>query len=218
MDEISNKTLATLLVVAIVISLAGTFFAMRGVSQVTNYVTGAAEADVGEAKVNISSKTSITLTQATVDFGTGYRNDTEVGLNDECNMTSLVAKPDCWVNETAFNPQDFVLENDGNRFVNVTVNSTTSTLYFDNCTTTGVISGGQAKYSWEAINGTQLGCRGTLVTAETDFNDAEQLLCSNFTYSDSEDEINVSIHLDVPAGPVGECNRAVDFLAVAVPG
>ena len=122
MDEISNKTLATLLVVAIVISLAGTFFAMRGVSQVTNYITGAqSSSDSGTAQVNISESLSIVLTQDSVDFGTGQRNN-DLAVGSECNITSNASQPSCWNTSgaggswgtTGGGPGDFTLENDGN--------------------------------------------------------------------------------------------------------
>jgi hypothetical protein len=220
MDEISNKTLATLLVVAIVISLAGTFFAMRGVSQVTNIISGAQVQQSGTAQVNITSQTSISLTADTVNFGSGYRNETNLtSINNECNMSSNdAAAPDCWIVSDSFSPADFVLENDGNRYVAVTINSTAAANYFDTCSLATGIDGGEADFAFTGEEGAEAGCTtdGTLTDSETPFDATDQTLCTNMSYIDANDEFNISISIDVPAGPAGECSSTVDFEATAV--
>lgn len=218
MDEISNKTLATLLVVAIVISLAGTFFAMRGVSQVTNIISGAQVQQSGTAQVNITSQTSIALTADSVNFGSGYRNETYLGsINSECNLSSNdAAAPSCWIVSDSYAPLDFVLENDGNRYVSVTINSTAAADYFDSCTLATGIDGGDADFAFTGEEGAENGCIGSLTSAETSFTASDQVLCTNMSYIDYTDEFNISISLDVPAGPAGVCANTVDFEATAV--
>jgi len=229
MDEISNKTLATLLVVAIVISLAGTFFAMRGVSQVTNYISGAqTSSDTGTAKVNISELTTITLVTPEVDFGTGYRNATDVDLNTECNITTNQSSPqdadtatnadaNCWINVTTFAPDPFLLRNDGSNYVNVTINSSTPADFLP-----GSPTGGTEQYMFvpsDASSGVYVssenGCNTTAfsITALTTFTGTEQLLCTNMSPFDGEDEFTVDILVGVPAGILGEAEEDVYFYA-----
>jgi hypothetical protein len=217
MEEISNKTLATLLVIAVIVSLAGAFFAIRGVSQVTNIISGAQAQQSGTAQVNITSQTSITLSQNNVNFGSGYRNETNLSsINSECNMSSNdAAAPDCWIVADSFSPLDFVLENNGNRYVNVTINSTAAANYFDSCTLATGIDGGDADFAFTGEEGAENGCPGTLTTSETSLTGSPQLLCTNMSYINDDDEFNISISIDVPAGPAGVCANTVDFEAIS---
>jgi hypothetical protein len=221
MDEVSNKTLATLLVVAIVISLAGTFFAMRGVSQITNIITGAQAglSPSGTAKVNISELTQITLVQDTVDFGVGYRNATSVAVGEECNLTtndtagSGVA---CWINLTDYDPDPFLLRNTGNNYVNVTINSSNRSNFLD-----GTVLGGTRRYQFLAkdsdsvyLAGGENGCNTTFALTDwTEFDETEQLFCSNMSPYDAEDEIVVDINISIPAGPTQDKEATVTFTA-----
>jgi len=218
MDEISNKTLATLLVVAIVISLAGTFFAMRGVSQVTNIVTGAQVAPTGTAKVNISEQASITLIENTVDFGTGNRKPS-VPVNVECNLSSEnYTVPDCW-NSTGSNyltsSGDFMIENDGNVYVNVTVNGTPSASFFNSCNTATIL-GGTPAYEWRSFEpATGGGCQSGMQASLVGMSATPVRVCANLTTDGGDDRVNVSITLRVPAGPSGECeDNGVTFTAL----
>jgi hypothetical protein len=223
MDEISNKTLATLLVVAIVISLAGTFFAMRGVSEITNVITGAQVA-TGTAKVNITETVDVTLDNPTVDFGEGYRNVTYLNDVTECNLTSGVAKPDCWIlSSGTYDPADFWLENTGNVAVNVTINSTASASVFNACDGSSQIVSGDAAYYWDGKNTTATdnadtfeGCQEVLtdlVKVENTFDGSPELICTNLSSADDKDEFNITIRIDVPNGPTGQCDNNVVFTA-----
>jgi hypothetical protein len=218
MDEISNKTLATLLVVAIVISLAGAFFAMRGVSQITNVISGAATDQTGTAKVNISEVTSILLTQTSVDFGTGYRNASVVDLNTECNLTTNQSSaPSCWVPVGTYNPDPFTLENDGNNYVNITINSSAVGDFL-----TGDPLGGTERYQFVPSDSSsgpfrsaENGCNATAftVTGWTAFSNARQLTCTNMSPYDAEDAFNVDINISVCAGVTGAKSTNVVFYA-----
>ncbi|MBN1543846.1 hypothetical protein JW898_00110 [Candidatus Woesearchaeota archaeon] len=216
MDEISNKTLATLLVVAIVISLAGTFFAMRGVSQVTNVISGAQTAS-GTAKVNITEQLSISMVENLVDFGAGNRLTT-LAVDSECNLTSADnAVPDCW-NDTGSNyagVHDFKIMNDGNLNANVTVTSAKDpTEFFTTCAGSGTILGGTPDYQFKSLaSATENGCLSGTVDTFTSFDKSAQLICTNLTFTDGTDKMNVSIRLQVPAGPAGVCTDAVTFTA-----
>jgi len=218
MDEISNKTLATLLVVAIVISLAGTFFAMRGVSQITNIVSGSA-VTTGTAKVNVTETASITLTQATVSFGTGYRNASAVVVTSECNLTTQQTNnpPGCWINVTEFAPIPFNLMNDGSVYVNVTINSSNATSFLYGTPTAGI-----QRYQWTASDADQGqflggddGCVGIMSGTDwTEFNELEQLVCTNMSPYDAGDELKVDVNISIPAGIANNYTATVTFYGI----
>jgi hypothetical protein len=223
MDEISNKTLATLLVVAIVISLAGTFFAMRGVSQITNIVTGAqSTGETGQAKVNITEKTEITLTQTIVSFGQGYKNASYSpgAATTECNLTTNdtaadVNNTNCWISDSNYDPNPFVLENTGNNYVNVTINSSIVDDFLS-----GSVTGGTRRYQWAGSDlssgyfpSAENGCVGTLNDTWQEFNNGYQPLCTNMSPFSGEDEFNIDINISIPTGVLGSKTTDVLFTA-----
>lgn len=86
MDEISNKTLAILLVGAIVISLGGTLISLNKLGKVrTVTITGLAPGDVnrteGNVSLTISDITWINFSVATCNFGAGYVRQNTCTLN-----------------------------------------------------------------------------------------------------------------------------------------
>lgn len=225
MDEISNKTLATLLVVAIVISLAGTFFAMRGVSQITNIVTGHQSlGETGEAKVNITETTEITLTQTLVDFGVGYKNASysSGAATTECNLStndtdSDVNNTNCWIADSPYDPDPFVLENTGNNYVNITINSSTADNFL-----TGSATGGVKRYQWAGsdadegyFNSPENGCVGTLNATWNEFigGGTKEMLCTNMSPFPGEDEFHIDVNISIPTGILGAKTTNVLFTA-----
>jgi hypothetical protein len=122
-QDLSNKVLAILLGVSIVISLGGlVVFLTRGGEQ----LTGAAISPTAVARINITARASINWTVYTVDWGTGYVNDTAVscllnteGENNLANCTNFTTVT-----------QGLWLENDGNRRVSVNFSSNASAAQF----------------------------------------------------------------------------------------
>ncbi len=225
MDTVSNKTLATLLVVAIVVSLAGTFFALRGTDVISNSITGHATAPSGQAQVYINTTLSIKLNYGIVDFGSGTRNAT-IADNVECRLNSSFPKPDCWLAHSVYNPYDFQVENDGNIQVNVTINSSRNvTNFFGSCNGSTVVTGSQdgLYYFWGGKVIGSNGCNNeaddlkhkdlSTVGTGLQFISTPELICENLSDVDSKDDFNVTIILDVPKGPTGNCSAYVTFTA-----
>jgi len=217
MEDISNKTVAMLLVVSLVISLAGTFFAIKGVSQFNDLITGAASA-TGTAKINVTESAIIFLTQSTVDFGAGFRNASAIVVTSECNLTTnQSAPPACWINNTAYAPSPFKLRNDGNVYVNITINSSTATSFL-----TGTPTAGVQRYMWTASDSnegkfltSENGCVGTMSGTDwTAFSAVEQMVCTNMSPYLAEDEFNVDINISIPAGIAGNYTTSVYFYGV----
>lgn len=135
MAELSNRVLAGLLIVAIVVSLGGTLLSLNRISKQIPFipVTGYASNDAtGYANLSIYGVLSVAILNSTIDFGTGY---TEPDLN--CTM---------WINGTkgahdlysdaatcGYNwdstvwevsgETPIIIENDGTTYINVSVQS-----------------------------------------------------------------------------------------------
>ncbi|MEK6848947.1 MAG: hypothetical protein AABY01_00055 [Nanoarchaeota archaeon] len=115
-DDITNKSLATLLIVAIVISIGGTWLVLNKAPGLLN-IAGAASTDTGTATVTINSVASIRFAYDAIDFGSGSVNTTSGntlcildtnGTNDSTKCQGFLA-----------NTSYFQLENDGS--TNITV-------------------------------------------------------------------------------------------------
>jgi len=118
MDEISNKTLAILLIGAIVISLGGTLISLNRLARIkmpmiTGFYGAAEEAIV---QLEIEGIVQVKFTIDTIDWGSGYVNSTATF----CVLNSYDAA--IGANCSSFTPQTagLVLENVGNK--NVTLN------------------------------------------------------------------------------------------------
>jgi hypothetical protein len=199
--EISNRTLAFLLVVAIVISIGGTFLSLVKLNQFT--YTGKATSDTGRANFTIESDVSISFTTNAVDFGTGYVNATAANVQN-CTMdTNLTKSSDC-VNFSAAFWGPFVLENQGN--INVSVNLTS------NATATEFIGGNATIRAFTFVmqeNETGACPVNVTPTTWTAVATASSLICGNLLGTDSTDALNMHIGVVIPEDAYKNEHRAL---------
>ena len=113
--DISNKTLATLLIVAIAVSVVGTFIA----TSKPVYITGMATEGTGTVDVTITGLAAITTTD-NIDFGSGYVYPNNITARLESNATS--ATNGSW----SYAWQNITIENIGNQKLNVTFNASSN--------------------------------------------------------------------------------------------
>ena len=151
MAEISNRTLAILMVVAILVSLGGLFLSLDRLSKlqagVPPGITTFATTGAGRANVSVAPTISIILDDNTINFGTctltAGAYDLELQSNWTCNggascnsmnITSATTGGTCANSDSA--PANISIRNDGNVDINVTVATTANT--------TSLFSGGGA--------------------------------------------------------------------------
>ncbi|MBS3097878.1 hypothetical protein J4209_03745 [Candidatus Woesearchaeota archaeon] len=203
MNEMSNKALMLLLVVAIVVSLGGTFISLSKLASVkTLPLTGFVISNVSTGYVNLSVLSAVSFSVANnIDFGSGYVNGT-VGDNAvlESNLSSS-SETNGTGSWTWSSLKYFLLENDGTKDLNINI---TSDKNASNLTKAANSEFGFAMSSWEnsplagACNGT------TKTTAWTEFlmraSDVgrNQTVCSSLQYANVNDTINVSIRVVIP--------------------
>ena len=200
-EEISNRTLAILLVVAIAISLGGTIVSLNRLANVqAPVITGFAGSDVGTATVNISSQASIKFNVSSVNFGNGWVNTSQG--EDSCRMSaegddeassSSSACTDEWDDDDWVALQ---IENDGN--VNITVNVST-----DGPASEFVGTGGGF---WFRVNESKTGsCNSTnSLNASVDSqwtawpaSDKQERVCSYLDYNDARDTLWLHLQVNV---------------------
>lgn len=200
--DMSNKSLAFILVVAIVISLGGTIVSMNRLNQLgfTGRATGT---DTGTTNFSLESNVVITFATSNVDFGTGYINGSSVA--NACVITTNAT--DGWNNTFAggtagaclgnlINDSPFVIRNDGNINANLTLRAS------DNAST--FVTGGGSGYAtplfqWalrdkEAGSCTAIKYNNTWTNVST----TDDQVCTPLNYDDSNDEIYLDILVLIP--------------------
>ncbi len=196
--DINNKTLAVLLIAAIVVSLGGTMVVLNiGDGGLTGFAT---ESEVeGTVHYNVSSNVVLSFTDDTLEFGTGYVNTTGGATN--CSLTTEASgnSADC-VDFTPQADQPLTLENIGNKdvYLNLTfienivtggfIAETPSSLYVKLTDTTG-----------ESGSCTTNGL-SSYTDAETFDANAEIAACALFESEPATNsvdiDVNLTIHMD----------------------
>ncbi len=194
--DLSNKTLAFVLVVAIVISLGGTIISLNKLNQLG--ATGMlSDSDTGGANFTLTSDIIITFSPANISFGSGSID----GFDAEtqyCNITTNATygwnhTGDCLGSLTNTTP--FGIRNDGNQKVSLTLNSSKNATQF--------IGGTDPVFKWMLYNNETGSCSGTLEDDDTwtvvNAGDvAAKEVCDVFEYETAKNTIAVDIMVAIP--------------------
>jgi len=221
MDDISNRTLAILLVTAIVVSLGAT---VSTLNRLSTGASGRAISDMGDVQLIISSTVSIRLLNDSIDFGSGYVNDTCDITSGAVNNATLTAgatyddtnADNCWL-EAVETPTSLHIENDGNSNVTLKVLGPTNETFFTG--TDSIAYDGSNPYAlqfqarnYEADSCTSTG--GNLLDSWIDFGGVNRTICTNFQYTGVDElaiDIRAIIPVDLPADTYQ--NTAIEFTA-----
>lgn len=195
--ELSNKTLAWLVLAAIVVSLTGTILSINSLNM-TGLVT---YNTTGNASVSITTQTQLNFVIASLSFGSGSVNGSG-GYN--CTM---------YINKTTspnitqiggcvgFNTTNLggvlTLQNDGNTVINVTLNFTANATDF--------IGGGGApnpapQFMFSAANNESASCTTLYDTSWTNVVESTPTtICEGLNYADVSDSLAVGLFVVIPS-------------------
>lgn len=154
MQQISNKSLIFLLILVIVVSIGGTIISINRLSQLISQAPSitamASSSGTGMVNVSVAAVTSITATDAIINFGS-CSPATTYG----CNVSSDAITAQCSCDGGIW-PDNITIKNDGNRDLNVTVTAGSTARAFIGGTAGGE---GQAEMWFRVTNATDLpGC------------------------------------------------------------
>ncbi len=205
MDEISNKTLAILLIGAIVISLGGTLISLNRLARIRiPTITGLATTDEATVTLEITGLAEVNFTTAAINWGAG----TVVSGTRTCTLTTYNASGDSLhENCSTFSPADgggnLVLENIGNK--NVTLDLHTGK------TASNFIGGTGPEYQWNISESEEGSCgadsweitQGAWQTAAT----TNTTICNSsnggFLTDDGHDELIIDVRVVIPNDAFG---------------
>ncbi len=214
MGDVSNKTIVTLLAVAVVITIAGTAMSVVKLNDLSGTPTAAVAfaPKSGTASITLSATVSVLLSDGAISFGSGYVNTSYQNATlDSGNHGNLTNQPwlnTRWVNTTAPNTtaDPMVIVNNGTVAVEVNISSVSTTaegwLCSSGCASSvarvmvksndseagSCVAGAQTTYrNWidhDTANGT-----GTFGAFQ---------LCTQLDQDDNSDEINMYLNVTVP--------------------
>lgn len=207
--EISNKALAILLVLAIVVSIGGAVINIAKMSEFSGIIptikgiTGMGT--TGTVNVSLQATTNLNVTQTFTDFGVGYVTTNTFGarVNSTGNKTN-------WTVIGVFDPLNLQLENIGNVNLSVSVSADKSALTY--------LGGTSPIFQFAATTKTPdvsacvvgYNLQSTLTNVPLSATTAN--VCSNLGFVAASNELNVSIELIIPYdAPVGNKTVTLTF-------
>jgi hypothetical protein len=229
MDDISNKTLAILLVFAMAVSLGGTLISLNRLKLIGGPyapITGFASSGTGTANLSISQDSSIIVVSNLIDFGVGIVNTSRAEPCNNATISSSSAwnnwtaeRDPCWVSNATtpamvlFTDTDFVVRNDGNINVTLTMDSTANNA----ATFIGGSTGGGPLYQYRAMSNES--ASGNACTQPTLYNvtwtdinaTAGQPICNKLSSDNGMDEVRVAIKVRIPSDATGYKSDVLTF-------
>jgi len=211
MTEISNKFLAFLLVIAIIVTIVGAWYSVGKVNdlaRITGYGTE------GYVNITINNFTSINVTATDCNFGSGYVNTGNLfavlnpgDSSGDCSATAYSAN---WTNQTVYNPQCMDVMNDGNQRIAINVSSTKDA--------DGFLGGTSPEYKVWSYSKESAACYGDGIAYNgIDISTTSKKICDCLFVEDTKDELYVGCYLHVPNdAPTGVKTDTWTFTAAAV--
>ena len=192
--DISNKTLAWLLVGAIIVSILGTFTALNRIQRLG--ITGAAtENATGQTQLQVQTSASIRFADDTVDFGS-WQVNASAYTNCTIETETPSASSGC-IGGSA--PNDYlVIENDGNvNFTSVNLKS--------NATAAQFIGGNSSivKFQWKIADNETPGPSCSALYQDDDWHDVDTSasgvkICDDFNFLNDKDSLRVYFRIVIP--------------------
>lgn len=224
MNDVSNKTIVALLAVALVVTVFGTVISVNKLNDLGGVFSLTGAATTGTAKFNITTDLQINVTDNIINA----KNGSVDSGNDYATI-------DSWANSStngdwAFTGTDnlMVIENIGNQYVNLTVQSNyNSSGYLCQDQTEGTNCNllGHAEFSWKAdetgtyASGATAGetdsCLGTITSTYTEFAAAntEAVVCTKMDTATAANELAFGVEIVVPSDAYGEKIATLTFTA-----
>jgi hypothetical protein len=198
MADVSNKTVALLLVVVIAVSLGGMLLTLSSMSNMSTGFAVFSNQTGGYTNFSINSTLSITFSQASVDFGLGQVNQSHSNCNLTTNGTPISTLACLGFTTTGLG--NLTIENNGNEQVNVSLNmSANASMFIGNAP---VFPG--ASFQYKVVNPTvRPGCNNLLRSTMAEVNSttvsiAGQKVCTGLNSSDTGDRIVVPLFITLP--------------------
>lgn len=135
----------------------------------------------GFVNITIANTIAISLNTSVVNFGNG-------SLAPPPFYTAVNTTPPA--NPSTFDdPYALVVRNDGNVGINITINGSTAAQFFPGAS--------NPSYMWNASENETGSCLANITGGIVSMTNVHRLVCSNLTFTDTNDEIKIDIYLNL---------------------
>jgi len=201
---VSNKTLAFFLVLAVIASIGGLFISLDRLSRMMQ-ITGYASSGTGTANVTIIGVNSISIVDNLINFGACTPNPSTGSLVSSNDTSTLGI---CLLNASKDN---ITITNDGNNFVNLTLQSSVTAATLIGGTGPSVLFTAKNASANPGCAGQAVYCGGSICSCSnydnctlprTWFNitaaTTNYRVCGNMTYGATSNTVEVYVQLFLP--------------------
>jgi hypothetical protein len=224
---VSNKVVMGLLFVCVVVVVVGALLSIGKLYSINwmGSLTGAATSETGTTAVNIQGAASLSVTDTTITFVTGYYNTS--CTSNYATVYSNGTTGECWLNATGVEPNytnhidHHVIQNNGTLQANLSLDTDNNNAsdYFcaGGCATT---KAALATVNFSVFNNEAGSCDAGKAGDDTNLlNDSVEKpndICTAFDFQDASDELNLSYVYTVPYdAPSGTKTLTITYTAVA---
>lgn len=180
MKQASDHIVTVFFVLALVSTVGGFVVILTSIGGDFSLLTGFATTQTATVNVTVQSTSAITITPSLIEFGSGTLAGGAAGTRINTSGTSNVGGFSA--------PPPIKVQNDGNVFLNISINGTPAASWVNG-------SGSTYEYIGVVAEG---GClAANLTTTRTPFSATLTRICSYLNYSDASDSFNVSIFLNL---------------------
>ena len=221
MADISNKTLAVLLILTIAVSLGGTVISLGKLRGLGTGVTGFDVLNAyGNISVYVESQAAINFTTNATNFGTGTVHESCTSCTMNTSWTGGASnQATCCV---GFSGADdgLVLENTGNRNVTVDLQSNKNAAQFIGGTNPLFkinVTEGESGSCDNTTSGPGSGLGATFNNTWANVPTADTEVCDRFNIQSSRDMLNISISVTIPENSqTGSLQATITATATAI--
>lgn len=212
MVDVSNRTLSYIMVAAMFITVLSTAATLTrlDILQTERALTGYVSNPNATATLNITGATSIVFLTDTIDWGSGFVNESPM-----CNLTTQGIpghRSGCGNFTDVGQPVSLTLNNDGNQLVNITValNSTPEQWL-------GSSDARAYMNATENASNSGSACSVNLQSALLPVNISQVNLCETFEFNDANDTLDLGMKIELPSSaPPGQKTVRITATATAI--
>ena len=213
MTEVTNRTVAALLFVAMAVTVFSTAITLNKLNDVSEFgLTGFATTPNATARLNVSALTSIRYVIDSVDWEEGQVN---TSFGDHCNLTTSDWPSPGYVGCSGFAdpiPDGLILQNDGNQRAAVQVRILQSAQDWIGGTDPIMLIYVQDNLVGSCDSGTDI------FETETELTTVNQVACADLDFADGTDRIQYGFKVRVPTdAPPGDKTVTVQSTASPAP-
>lgn len=211
MADLSNKALALLLLVAIVVSTSGTIITLTKMDQ-TGSITGrVVENDTATTDITIASNLSIVFVQDAIHFGSGTPNAGACAMGT--NNSGPATDAECLGFNATVADANLTLENNGNILANVSLNFSANASTFIGGTSPSLqyeVTNGEASSCTTIMNGSSF----QVVDAIDEQTPAGARVCRTLDFQEASDLLEIGLWILVPQDAPVNGGNTVTILAI----